>query len=459
MAKSCRSSENFKQECRSGSATYLSEPLSIRRQISVDDTSNRPLEDFPRRTAANSGSTLARTYDQDGHGSQTRGPDKPTNAMARHLKEAQAQSIKLKAPGTGSYGRHPLQDRVWSQLHAEKLDGVAYGQQAEEKLRELDEKRRRVLESIDEQQLKRKAAKELHRGQDAKRRYLSGNLYPDYVRNRPDERKRQPTVVRTQGDKGLNQQSEHKPLQQMRTLREVEDVLASLNQKSRMEAAKSTPDDGELRRLNLEKDMARQRRQEIDAERLCARATQFQQSTQIHLRGPELPVVRQTFLKGQYTPASSSPAQIHKPTQSVVPFDRSTVATSSVPNPMEAMVGIVTQFNKLTASLGELEADLKPGIKRKGALEDFGSVLLTSAENLLAKTKEIVGVSAEHGRLGSGDEDSAELTEAVSEQERTTQSSRTAEAIEKLIEREKAELLTLQVQRRRRTAAEMNDGT
>ncbi|KAL8963898.1 MAG: hypothetical protein Q9183_004865, partial [Haloplaca sp. 2 TL-2023] len=199
--------------------------------------------------------------------------------MSRRLDEAQAVSRRRNVP------QDPFEDRPWGQFTTSTNCPSAYVSREEMEARQGE-----MMKMINEMRgVKREASEELEESHVRTSRYRA-SLYPaplpvdsyrpryasvprsmhraDQLRSRPIGRIPAITPHRYQQQPGNPPSVPHRPLRDIHSLKEVEDLLAVIKLKIRTEELRHPfPRPEEIIRLHRDREQALQRRLEID----CAR--------------------------------------------------------------------------------------------------------------------------------------------------------------------------------------------
>ncbi|KAL8732832.1 MAG: hypothetical protein Q9181_003800 [Wetmoreana brouardii] len=372
---------------------YISEPLSMKRKRQADDPSQQLIDQdtLPRVAGVNTEALIRSDYKiakptpriYDGHGHSMQMPEKPTDAMTKRLEAIEARTKKLDPYG-GDSGMTLYPSSPWIKTQSSgRLGFMDTEQQTEKRLQDLDEKKRKLAAEIEENQTKkRKIVKDWHYGEHTGIRYPKEGHHQERVGRSTDRYRPPPPRDRPRSQLDLPvDQLRYKPLREMTTLREVEDVLASLNRRINHEVAHWGANTLEHARLVQEQNRVRQRRLEIDVARQAPRVSQVTQpqsarDTHLETRENDTRAITANHLPKPKIEASTTKAR---------PSDaRSEDQT-------EVMVDIVSLFGRITKRLGDLQKVFTPVKERKGAVTGLSIALLANAKELLAKTREVTG--------------------------------------------------------------------
>ncbi|KAL8866962.1 MAG: hypothetical protein Q9174_005969 [Haloplaca sp. 1 TL-2023] len=347
--------------------------------------------------------------------------------MSRRLDEAQAVSKKRNVP------QDPFEDGPWGQLTASDNARSAYVSREE-----MDARQGEIMKMINEMKgVKREASEELEESRVRTSRYR-GSRYPspqpvDSYRpryghsprpiNHPHPSRTHLIRTRESTNGPYPQQSvnppslPHKRFRDMRTLREVEDVLAVINAKLRVEGVRYPyPRAEEIVHLHREREQALQRHIEID----CARPAVSQahkMQREMLISGKSAPSAPTMAVNQGMAPPAAVSQGMHRPTapQGMTPPS----ARQGTPRPPTApqgatngrtplVVGIMTHFKHLMGSLEHLEGAFQPHGNKKGEAAEIASELRGHATKLLVITQKTADVliKKERDTMAAGDRSS-----------------------------------------------------
>ncbi|KAL8946335.1 MAG: hypothetical protein Q9183_007923, partial [Haloplaca sp. 2 TL-2023] len=220
------------------------------------------------------------------------------------------------------------------------------------------------------------------------------SMHPaDQLRSRPIGRIPAITPHRYQQQPTNPPSVPHRPLRDMHSLKEVEDLLAAIRLKIRTEGLRHPfPRPEEIIRLHRDREQALQRRLEIDCARpAVSNAHKIQRDMMVS--GKPAPLAPMGGNQGMPpTPianqGSAPPRAMQGMSHPPPPMATSGAAKATTP----VVVEIVSHFQLLKGRLEDLEGAFQPRGDKKGEAMAIGNELMGRARELMARTQMVAGV-------------------------------------------------------------------